>query len=414
MSSTLNAVCTSLPEFFDQLETFVTQLGGKLRIGLGSIGESGCKLWVQAADFPGHEDYRNYREVSLTGAAALLTSLTIEQDGRSLEFRLSDWESCVLPVVFDAKAVPRAWLTHLANNFDLQNRIHQSSAASAGNDQGAAYLQAIKHFEESTTTVNQAAAAMESTVRAMVGDAAKLLAEQRQSFANALESETESRRQRFEQSLQESDQIDVRRHGIARRHLMERLESMANEELLESESPVSLGSRRVVATLSCVMMLVGTLLITSVSVLHPMILASVGDSTRQQLETVMRMGLPTGWAQGATLVAGFTLLVAGGFLWIRQLIRVQRRSEEHFDRARKFKRDLVRMGWLSELYLEACETTEPRNARDAVPEVLLDRFSRSLFADGDELFSTDDERELDSLVTSVAAGSPEDSTVTTV
>ncbi len=385
MSFSLYASCRSLTDFFERFESFVSALDSKVRVSLGSIGETSARIVVAPGELESQKRYRVYKDEALRVGGALMTVISVEQDGRAIEFRLSDWNRGFIPLDFDRRMVQRTWLSRLAHCFELRGQMPDEgdTASGLGPDRDRAYMEAIRQFEEATASVAETNEQSVAAARAFFADATKELARQHATMRSGFETEQQERRQRFERYLAESEKMDIREHAVVRRQLLANLDNLARREG-EHRPSDAVGRIRRRITLSCGMMwLVGGGLIGLGLMGQPLALSL--PPTDLLPDPWANVFTPTaawasGWMPEILFASGMLLVLVASLFWLRHLARVLKRSEVHDDASTRFRQDLLRMSWLAELYLEAADKQHVGEAMEtALPQVLLERFSRSLF-----------------------------------
>ena len=385
MSSTYYVRCGTLDEFFERFEAFVASLDSKLRVSLGSIGSKSARILTEPTGLTSQKRYVGYKQEALQGGGALMTVISIEQDGRSIDFRMSDWESGSLPIEFDPKMVHRPWLSNLARHFEISNRRPESPAGgtSLGRDSDAASYEAIRHFEQATASVAKSNAESVAAAKAFFSEATQELTRQTAAVRSELDAECRERRRLFERHLAESDDLDVREHAVVRRELIERLDALAESR---AKSPRSDGTERVGRRLAavCFFTAVAGIFLASAS------LIGVPVAAGPRLQSwgfgwaadwlVQDAVWTTGLVPEILLVSGMLLLILAIAVWMRHLGRVLRRTERDEESALRFREDLLRMSWVGELFVEAADKQRVGEDLEAVlPPVLIERFTHGLF-----------------------------------
>ncbi len=370
MPGKLHIVCTSLPDFFARIERFVSALSGSVAVSLGSLGDSHAQVTVDQVQLGADEDYQRYKREALSGGAALLTSISVEQQSRAISFELASWSQGQLPVIFDPARVNRAWLSRLSECFDLKTDwfVNRDAESVTAEGRDAAYLHAVRHFEESAAKVNDASHEAAVAVREFLAQAAKQMTTWDLKFEESLASEQRDRQNAFAQHLLDSDQLDVRQHGLVRRSLIDDMKAITDQALVLRESDETLETRKQIARLCWGGMLGGSFL-----VLFGLLVAlpSLSDLLGGEIERLS----PT-----LFVISGLAVVMISAGVCFWHLFRIQLRHEKLDQSSRTFKRDLLRMAWLSELYLDAVDKQQlGEDAAMALPPILVERFSKSLF-----------------------------------
>lgn len=385
MSVTLYARSATLDEFFERFEAFIGSLDSKLRVSVGSIGSKSARFLTEPAGLTSQKRYLGYKQEALQVGGALMTSISIEQDGRSIDFRMSEWASGSLPVEFDPKMVHRPWLSSLARCFELSTRPPEptTGATSLGRDSDAASYEAIRHFEQATASVAKANEEGVAAAKAFFADATQELTRQTAAIRSELDAERRERRQMFERHLAESDSLDVREHAAVRRELLERLEALADSRAKPRRSDTTDRVGRRLTAVCFVTAFAGVCLASAA-------LIGVPVAARPRLQSwglgwaadwlVQDAVWATGLVPEILLASGMLLLLLAVSVWMRRLGRVLRRSERDDDISARFREDLLRMSWVGELFVEAADKQRVGEDLEAVlPPVLIERFTHGLF-----------------------------------
>lgn len=385
MSASLFAVCHSLDDFFDRFEAFVGSLDARVRVCLGSIGVTSARLMTEPSGLPTHKRYEAYKQEALKVGGALMTTVSVEQDGRAIEFRLSDWESASIPIDFDPKMVHRAWLSNLARCFELRTGRPAEVESDLGpvRDRDTVTFEAIRQFEEATASVARSNGESVAAAKAFFADATKELARQHACMRSGFEAEQQERRRLFERHLAESNAMDIREHAVVRRELLTKLDDLAKREGDRRPSDATCRlSRRV--SVSCCLVWIGGAFLCGLSLLGLPPVARL-PLTEWGVAWIWEVLDPeavwaTGWMPEILFTSGMILILTATLVWLRHLARRLKRAETFDDSAACYRRDLLRMSWIAELYLEAADKQRAGEEMEAaVPQILLDRFSRSLF-----------------------------------
>lgn len=381
----LYARASSVSDFFDRLERFVGSLEGRLRVGLRTAGERAARLVVEPDALTSHRKYQAFKDEAIGVAAALLTEVSIEQDGRGITFRLADWQGDIVPLAFDAKMVQRSWLSKLAVCFELARHSSDPSTPNRrlGPDRDQAYYEAIRHFEQATVAVTETNEQSVAATRAFFATATKQLAAQHAAMISGFQAEQEQRLQIFEQKLAESERLDVRQHAVVRREILSQLNALAEADGRPTTDPQVRRLRRRLGVAVCLVWIAGAALFM-LGLFSPtwqngnfwagVLPALAPDNGSGEA------GVLAEWGQVFLLVTGSAFWLGATWFGLGLLRRCLSDTEREGRRARRFRSDLLRMSWIAELWLETAET--PKGERPADSDALLwDRFSRSLFID---------------------------------
>lgn len=386
----LYAKATSISDFFDRFERFVGSLEGKLRVGLRTAGERAARLVVDPDGLTRHRKYQAFKDEAIGVAAALLTEVTIEQDGRGIAFRLAAWQSDFVPLTFDSKMVQRSWLSKLAACFELTRCPPDPSNRRIGPDRDQAYYEAIRHFEQATAGLGETNEQSVAATRAFFASATKQLTAQHAAMISGFEAEQEQRRQAFERTLAESDRFDVRQHAIVRREILSQLNQLAEADGRPTTDPQVRRLRRRMNSAVCLLWVAGAALFLLG------LFAPIWQDGNLWADFLPAHALEGGrgdagfvgqWGQAFLLGTGSAFWLGASWFGLGMLRQRLNEAEREGRRARRFRSDLLRMSWIAELWLETAETPKGEQPGDAAA-LLWDRFSRSLFTD-DEPGDTD-------------------------
>jgi len=396
VSTSLELVCTSLSDFFAQFERYVGQLDRPLEIALGSLGEANCQVLLKEADLTECKKYLDYKHQALNGAAALLTSVSITMQRHTLQFLLSDWKKCWLPVEFDEKRFNRSLLTKLADSFELRSQVLSESDSDRplAGDRDVAYLHAMQHFEQSAAIVNESSLEASAAVREFLSQSSKQLSQLRLEYSKTLAAERAERKRLYEEYLRDADQFDVREHALVRRRLLEDLNSLTDQSLASPYSEETIKAGLAIAFYCRLGLVFGVALASFGIFATPAIqrfLPPVSDAAGFGFSL---HPLVATWLPVVLLSVGVGILLVSAGILLRQLHRVQKRNETLDESLNGFKRDLLRMSWLSELYMEAVDKQRVgEDAETALPPTLVERFSRSLFTGGNQSSELDEDED---------------------
>lgn len=398
----LHVQVRSLEDFFDRFERFIGELDEDVEVNLVTAAESFGT--VQGKEVVQQEGaYKRYKQFGLKSGVTLLRMLSVSRQNHQVTFALDEFDGYAAPVQLDRNKVSAQWMECLSSCFELATPSQAAalSVPEIANAQLAAHQSAIHALEDTAAKIGRVHAESVTANTDFLNRATEQLSEhhkklQEEHEAKVIAAQEELAKDRAELESERED-LRLRESRKVRRQLLDDIATTITEQTNFELSRETRRQNNLIRWASMGLICFGGLLVlyalADVSEFPAMaeqaISALAGESAEGNETATAALRSPdTGNPPATTRLNTYVPFVSGAILigsvsifWLRHMRLVYSRAEDTDFAIMQFRRDVLRMSWITELVFEAKNNRQEDGLNPIeVPDVLLEQFSKSLFA----------------------------------